>query len=157
MAACSNAVGKKRGTPRLPIGKITNRTRRDGPSLAANPAAARLSPLQGKPGQATALSSRPATVVPLAPTASTPAQTPAALPDPSTASRDESTAFDRLSEKTITVKEAAYRLGKDEDTVRDWLKTGRLRGWQLGGRGCAVLVDETSLKAVLSCSLGCAR
>lgn len=46
---------------------------------------------------------------------------------------------------TLTVKEAAFRLGKSNDTVRYWLRTGRLKGWQPGGRKCALAVLETSV------------
>lgn len=54
-----------------------------------------------------------------------------------------------LDEKTITVKEAAYRLGKSTDAVYQWLRTGRLRGRQPGGRCCAILVLESSVNDAL--------
>ena len=57
-----------------------------------------------------------------------------------------------LEEKTVTVKEAAYRLGKSTDAVYQWLRTGRLRGRQPGGRCCAILVLESSLNEALLCS-----
>lgn len=57
--------------------------------------------------------------------------------------------LNRLDEKTLTVKEAAYRLGKSADAVYLWLRTGRLRGWQPGGPGCAILVAESSVNAAL--------
>ena len=56
-----------------------------------------------------------------------------------------------LDEKTVTVKEAAYRLGKSTDAVYQWLRTGRLRGRQPGGRRCAILVVESSLNEALLC------
>ena len=62
--------------------------------------------------------------------------------------------LDLGKEKTVTVKEAAYRLKKSADTVYHWLRSGRLRGWQPGGRGCAILVVETSIAEALSCQLG---
>ena len=62
--------------------------------------------------------------------------------------------LDLNTEKTVTVKEAAYRLGKSVDAVRLWLRSGRLRGWQPGGRGCAILVTEVSIVEALSCPLG---
>ncbi|MBI4465145.1 MAG: hypothetical protein HY647_10610 [Acidobacteria bacterium] len=70
--------------------------------------------------------------------------------------------LDLRTEKTLTVKEAAFRLGKSEDAVCWWLRTGRLRGWQPGGRGCAILVSEDSVAEALSCTVvsggtGCAR
>ena len=57
--------------------------------------------------------------------------------------------LNRLDEKTLTVKEAAYRLGKSSDSVYLWLRSGRLRGWQPGGPGCAILVSESSVKDAL--------
>ena len=54
----------------------------------------------------------------------------------------------------MTVKEAAYRLKKTDDTVYRWLREGRLRGWQPGGHGCTVLVCETSVKEALECHVG---
>ena len=62
--------------------------------------------------------------------------------------------FDRKTERTIPVKEAAYRLKKSEDTVYSWLRAGRLRGWQLGGNRCAVLVETASVEEALVCQLG---
>ena len=56
-----------------------------------------------------------------------------------------------LDEKTVSVKEAAYRLGKSTDAVYQWLRTGRLRGRQPGGRRCAILVVEASLNEALLC------
>ena len=44
---------------------------------------------------------------------------------------------------------AAFRLGKSEDTIYSWLRMGRLRGWQIGGRRCAVLVSEESIEQAL--------
>ena len=54
----------------------------------------------------------------------------------------------------MTVKDAAYRLKKHEDTVYLWLRSGRLRGWQLGGPRCAVLVEKASVEKALACRLG---
>lgn len=62
--------------------------------------------------------------------------------------------FDRKTAQTLTVKEAAYRLNKNTDTVYQWLRLGRLRGWQLGGRRCAVLVCEESVEETLACGMG---
>ena len=58
--------------------------------------------------------------------------------------------LDITKENTVTVKEAAFRLGKSADTVYMWLRTGRLQGWQPGGRGCAILVAEASVEKALS-------
>lgn len=57
--------------------------------------------------------------------------------------------FDWRTAKTLSVKEAAFRLNKSEDTVHLWLRTGRLHGWQLGGRRCAILVSEESVERAL--------
>ena len=57
-----------------------------------------------------------------------------------------------LAEKTITIKEAAFRLGKSPDAIYHWLRSGRLRGRQPGGRGCAILVVESSVNEALRCS-----
>ena len=54
----------------------------------------------------------------------------------------------------MTVKDAAYRLKKHEDTVYLWLRSGRLRGWQLGGNRCAVMVDAASVEKALVCEIG---
>ena len=62
--------------------------------------------------------------------------------------------FDRENERTIPVKEAAFRLKKSEDTIRRWLRSGRLQGWQMGGSGCAILVCEDSVTGQLLRSLG---
>ena len=59
------------------------------------------------------------------------------------------TAFDRNKANTLSVKEAAFRLSKSEDTVYCWLRAGRLRGWQLGGLRCAVVVSEESVERAL--------
>ena len=57
--------------------------------------------------------------------------------------------LDRSKEKTITVKEAAFRLNKSADAVYRWLRDGRLRGWQPGGPRCAILVAEASVQEAL--------
>ena len=67
------------------------------------------------------------------------------------------TRFDRNTTRTIPVKEAAYRLKKHKDTIYVWLRTGRLRGWQLGGPGCAVMVCEESVEEALAGVLGTGR
>jgi excisionase family DNA binding protein len=54
--------------------------------------------------------------------------------------------------KYISVKEAAYRLNKSPDAVYQWLRAGRLKGIQPGGRGCEVLVEIASLESALRCT-----
>jgi excisionase family DNA binding protein len=56
---------------------------------------------------------------------------------------------DFMKERTLTVKEVAYRLGMSTSSVRLWLQNGRLRGWQVGGRYCKVLVSEASVEEML--------
>jgi excisionase family DNA binding protein len=58
---------------------------------------------------------------------------------------------------TVTVKEAAFRLGKSQDSIYHWLRSGRLRGWQPGGRCCSILVLEASVQEALRCSVGTAE
>jgi len=60
--------------------------------------------------------------------------------------------FDPNTAKTVSVKEAAYRLNKHPDTIRAWLRAGRLRGWQPGGHACSILVSMASLEEVLAAS-----
>ena len=55
-----------------------------------------------------------------------------------------------MEAKTVTVKEAAFRLRKSPDAVYGWLRSGRLRGWQPGGPRCPILVEESSLDEALS-------
>jgi excisionase family DNA binding protein len=65
-----------------------------------------------------------------------------------------------MEEKTVTVKEAAFRLRKSPDAVYGWLRSGRLRGWQPGGPCCPILVEESSLDEALSftfCRAGAGR
>lgn len=57
--------------------------------------------------------------------------------------------LDLTKERTLTVREAAYRLGKSEVAIRHMLHAGRLRGWQVGGIKCPILVSEASVEEVL--------
>lgn len=77
-----------------------------------------------------------------------------ALADSSLPAQPSSKPLDSNKEKTITVKEAAFRLSKSDDAVYLWLRAGRLRGWQPGGRCCAILVDEASVEEALLCPVG---
>lgn len=61
--------------------------------------------------------------------------------------------FDLRKVRIISVKEAAFRSMKSEDTIYKWLRTGRLKGWQPGGSGCNVLISEQSLEEVLESSM----
>ena len=64
--------------------------------------------------------------------------------------------LDRQRQRTLTVKEAAYRLGKSEDAIYKWLRSGRLEGWQPGGRWCSIVVLESSVERALLSSFECA-
>lgn len=55
------------------------------------------------------------------------------------------------------MKEAAFRLRKSDDAVYKWLRTGRLRGWQPGGRGCSILVSESSVEEARLCPAGLSK
>ncbi len=57
---------------------------------------------------------------------------------------------DFSKERTLTVKEAAWLLGKTEDAVRMWLRRGRLKAWQVGGSYCEIRVSEASVMEALS-------
>jgi excisionase family DNA binding protein len=54
-----------------------------------------------------------------------------------------------MKERTLTVKEVVNHLGKSQDTIRLWLRQGRLKGWQLGGKFSHILVSEASVEEVL--------
>jgi excisionase family DNA binding protein len=51
--------------------------------------------------------------------------------------------------KTVTAKEAAFRLNKSTDTIYRWMRAGRLHGWQLGGARCSVMISVESVERVL--------
>ena len=65
-----------------------------------------------------------------------------------------STLLDVQQEKTLTVKEAAFLLHKSPDAIYLWLRTGRLQGWQPGGRCCSIMILESSVQQALVCALG---
>lgn len=56
--------------------------------------------------------------------------------------------------KTVSVKEAAFRLRKSPDSIYTWLRRGRLKGWQPGGHGCQIQVLEASVEQALKHMLG---
>lgn len=47
----------------------------------------------------------------------------------------------------LTVPEAARRVGKDPETVRRWIRAGRLRSQKVGTQH---LIEETDLDALVS-------
>lgn len=52
-------------------------------------------------------------------------------------------------EGTLTVQDVSYLLKCSTDMVRLWLRKGKLRGWQIGGRFSRVLVSEQSVRELL--------
>lgn len=52
-----------------------------------------------------------------------------------------------ISNKTTTVKEASRMLGISEQSIRLWLKSGKLRGHRVG---CSYMIDIDSIKEVLA-------
>jgi len=51
--------------------------------------------------------------------------------------------------KALTVKEAAFRLRVGEDKVRHWFRTGRMHGWQWGGRRCSISICAACIERLL--------
>lgn len=84
------------------------------------------------------------------------------IPPQATAQYNEPAAGDVLEQlpapdavsKTVSVKEAAYRLRKSPDTIYLWLRHGRLKGWQPGGSGCQIQVLESSVERAQKNILG---
>ena len=56
--------------------------------------------------------------------------------------------------RMVSVKEAAFRLNISADSIYSWLRCGRLRGWQPGGRGCQIKVLESSIEQAMKNLLG---
>lgn len=50
----------------------------------------------------------------------------------------------------LTVPEVAERTRATEDTVRRWLRTGKLRGRKLGGDRLGYRVKESDLEAFIN-------
>lgn len=129
-------TSKRSGTPRLPIAKqfirpnIRSSSRKE---TVASP----------RPVNGAAPPVNPATINCAA---SGSAKKPSEAPLPSQPWPD------LRKERMVSVKEAAYRAMKSEDTIYQWLRAGRLKGCQPGGQGCNVLVSEASLKEVLRCA-----
>ena len=123
----------KRGTPRLPIAHKTTlhiAARKSGVAHSSAPAAPALS------SAAPAVADKHPQTSPSAP-----------LPTPAPPTN-------LGEERLLTVKEAAYRLGKHPSSIREWLHAGRLRGWQPGGQRCTLMVSEVSVEDMLSLPLG---
>jgi len=142
MIAQHQAATKKYGTPRLPIAKPSDR--HHSPSHGRPPSRPTLVSTNSQ-GLATSQKLAEASGSPAALDLGKRAQMSLAAP-PSIA--------DIRKDGAVTVKDAAFRLGKSTDAIRLWLKTGRLKGWQPGGKWCAVMVTEESLQKALSCAAG---
>ena len=52
-----------------------------------------------------------------------------------------------ISNKTTTVREASRMLGISEQSIRLWLRSGKLRGRRVG---CAYMIDIDSIKEALA-------
>lgn len=65
------------------------------------------------------------------------------------AGRTESSAQNDGFEDLLTVEEAAHALRIDEDTVRNWLRTGQISGYKLGR---SWRISRSDLKAFLVAS-----
>ncbi len=52
-------------------------------------------------------------------------------------------------EPVLTVREFAQRLKASEETVRRWLKTGRVRGVMLGGTKLGYRIPESEIGRIL--------
>ena len=58
------------------------------------------------------------------------------------------------SERMLTVREVAERLRVPEQTVRRWLRDGRLRGARLGGTKLGYRIAESDVETFLEASYG---
>ena len=52
-------------------------------------------------------------------------------------------------ERVLTVAEAAERLRVDPETVRVWLRTGKLGGTRIGGKRAGWRIPESEVERVL--------
>jgi excisionase family DNA binding protein len=54
-----------------------------------------------------------------------------------------------MPDRLMNVPEVAARLGVKDATVREWLKTGRLKGFRLGGARLGWKVRESDVDAFI--------
>jgi excisionase family DNA binding protein len=54
-----------------------------------------------------------------------------------------------MEEQMYTVREAAERLKSSEDTVRRWLRTGKIRGVMPGGTKLGYRIPASEIERVL--------
>ncbi len=57
---------------------------------------------------------------------------------------------DVANERVMTVREAAERLRVTEESVRRWLRSGRLRGVMIGGQRSGYRIPESEVERLLS-------
>ena len=55
-----------------------------------------------------------------------------------------------MSERVLTVPEVAERLRINEETVRRWLRTGKIQGVRLGGTRAGYRIPESEVARLLS-------
>jgi excisionase family DNA binding protein len=58
------------------------------------------------------------------------------------------------NDRLLTVPEVAERLRVHPDTLRRWLRTGRLRGVMMGGRSGGYRIKESEVARVASEGVG---
>ena len=56
---------------------------------------------------------------------------------------------DVANERVMTVREAAERLRVTEESVRRWLRSGRLRGVMIGGQRSGYRITEAEVERLL--------
>jgi excisionase family DNA binding protein len=54
-----------------------------------------------------------------------------------------------MSDRVLTVPEVAERLRINEETVRRWLRTGKLQGVRLGGTRAGYRIAESEVERLL--------
>lgn len=54
-----------------------------------------------------------------------------------------------MEERMYTVKEAATRLGAKEETVRRWLRAGKIKGAMPGGQKLGYRIPASEVERVL--------
>ena len=57
-----------------------------------------------------------------------------------------------MNERLLTVREVAERLRSSPETVRRWLRRGRLRGFRPGGTKLGYRVPESELQRFITLS-----
>jgi excisionase family DNA binding protein len=53
------------------------------------------------------------------------------------------------AEKFLTVQQAAERLGANQDTIRRWLRDGKLRGTMPGGTRLGYRIPASEIERIL--------